>query len=341
MSELVLYKSIEEAGATANALASEKVFDEYKMRKASHTLRHQKLTLANFTEYLTQIGVVVTDNLFDSPSAWKGISYGLVDGYVKWMLLQGYSLSTVNQRLTWIKLYSSLANKAGYVSSEELLRIKAVKGYSVKEGRKLDTKRQESSIPTRVGYKKKEATPITKQQVEDILASLPNSPQGKRDKLMFLLFTELGMRVGELHSLEVSNFNIADGTLTFYREKVGIEQTHKLTNRLLEAAKDYITNHANGILWRGSIQGYGLTNNKLSIRAINKRIRLLGKKVGIANLSPHDLRHYWATLAARNGVAIDRLMQAGGWASYAMPLRYVQAETIANVGVVERLELVK
>ncbi|MBC8492724.1 MAG: site-specific integrase, partial [Chloroflexi bacterium] len=49
--------------------------------------------------------------------------------------------------------------------------------------------------------------------------------------------------------------------------------------------------------------------------------------------SAHDCRHYWATQAARSGTPIDRLQDAGGWSSPAMPLRYVEAAKIANEGV--------
>ena len=62
-------------------------------------------------------------------------------------------------------------------------------------------------------------------------------------------------------------------------------------------------------------------------------------------LSAHDLRHYWATRAARSGTPLDRLQDAGGWASPAtpalrraqrgasVPLRYVESAKIANQGV--------
>ena len=52
-----------------------------------------------------------------------------------------------------------------------------------------------------------------------------------------------------------------------------------------------------------------------------------------ALLGVHELRHIWATIAARSGTPIDRLMHAGGWTSYAMPLRYIEAGKIANEGV--------
>jgi len=53
----------------------------------------------------------------------------------------------------------------------------------------------------------------------------------------------------------------------------------------------------------------------------------------LIGLSAHDLRHYWATRAALNGTPLDRLQDAGGWSSPAMPLRYVENAKIANQGV--------
>jgi len=53
-------------------------------------------------------------------------------------------------------------------------------------------------------------------------------------------------------------------------------------------------------------------------------------------LSAHDCRHTWATLATRSGTPLDRLQDAGGWASPTMPLRYIEVAKIANQGV--RLE---
>jgi len=62
-------------------------------------------------------------------------------------------------------------------------------------------------------------------------------------------------------------------------------------------------------------------------------VRTLGLAISVHGLSARDCRHHWATQAARNGTPIDRLQDAGGWASPAMPLRYVEAARIANEGV--------
>ena len=68
--------------------------------------------------------------------------------------------------------------------------------------------------------------------------------------------------------------------------------------------------------------------------SINARIRLLGRLIGIKNLSPHALRHSWATEHAQRGVNVKDLQQAGGWSSPYMPLQYVQDSEIANEGLI-------
>jgi len=54
--------------------------------------------------------------------------------------------------------------------------------------------------------------------------------------------------------------------------------------------------------------------------------------VGLANLSPHDCRHYWATQWAGK-VDVLRLQEAGGWNSLAMPRRYVERARNVNEGM--------
>ena len=80
----------------------------------------------------------------------------------------------------------------------------------------------------------------------------------------------------------------------------------------------------------GSRKG-GKLGGTMSARAIAERVTtLLGKAVGIVGLSPHDLRHYWASTAAEHGTHPFALQEAGGWNSLEMPRRYVKRAQIAN-----------
>ena len=106
-----------------------------------------------------------------------------------------------------------------------------------------------------------------------------------------------------------------------------LEQDAPPIGPLLRAS---VSKNAGKVAWQaGELSHAGLT-----ARAITARVAYLGRKVlGIGGLSAHDLRHTWATLAARNGTPLDRLQDAGGWASLAMPMRYIEAARIANEGV--------
>jgi hypothetical protein len=90
------------------------------------------------------------DDLFRGPQAWRGISAGLVKGFVASQVKQGYAIASSNPRLATIKVYCQLAMDAGALTPLALARISLVKGYHHKEGRNVDRERAVS----RVGAKK-------------------------------------------------------------------------------------------------------------------------------------------------------------------------------------------
>jgi integrase len=328
------------AGQVANQAAAGGVFADYQSRKADNTTRRQAADLALFAEYLRAAGVT-PGNLQTDPEAWRGVTWGIVEGFTRWQIQNGYAVGSVNVRLATVKTYSQLAFKAGVIAPADYALIMTVKGYSHKESVRIDEKREAADLGTRKGAKKAAAVSLTKEQAARLLA-LPDTAQGRRDALLLALMLEHGLRVGEVARLAVTDFDLKAGELTFYRPKVDKTQTHKLTARSLKAAREYFEKDAPalGNLWRasaskrdGKAAAGTLTAQGMTERAITKRVSFLGEIVGAAGLSAHDLRHYWATRAARNGTPIDRLQDAGGWNSPAMPLRYVEAAKVANEGV--------
>jgi integrase len=215
----------------------------------------------------------------------------------------------------------------------ELVLIRAVKGYSHKEGVRLDRRREVS----RVGHKKAEAVTLSTKQAAALKAQPKDLPQGRRDALLMCLLLDHGLRCGEVARLTVENLDIDAGKLRFYRPKVDLVQVHRLSADTLAAARLYQQDAPDrGFLLRGSRKNGSLANSGMSEQSITARVLHLGREIGIEGLSAHDCRHYWATVAAANGTPLDRLQQAGGWTSPAMPLRYIEAAEVANQGV--RLE---
>lgn len=323
------------AGQIANQHAARQVFSDYRSRKAGNTVRRQDADLALFVEYLQDVGLSVGDFGAD-PLAWKGVTWGLVEGFVKWQLLKGYAMDSVNVRLSTVKTYAQLAFKSGVLAVSEYAMIRTVKGYSHKETKRVDEKRRGDGLETRRGAKKAHSVILTDEQAE-LLVSQPNTPKGKRDGLMMCLMLEHGLRVGEIAGLKVSDFDLHNKRLVFYRQKVDKTQTHRLTDKTLQVARAYFKiAPQEGSVWRrGERKGNsGLAEQGMTERAISKRVEMLGRTIGVESLSPHDLRHYWATNASRKGTPVKNLQEAGGWNSPAMPLHYIEAEQVANDGVI-------
>jgi integrase len=335
-------------GQVANEYAARNVFTDYLSRKADNTIRRQAADLARFVEFLDQVGeqaglqlgaaldnfaqavAAFPDGPFLDAEAWRGVTWGLVEGFRNWMVGQGDAVGSINVRLSTVKAYAKLATKAGVLSAEELAMIRTVAGYAHKEARRIDERR----VTSRRGNKKSAAVHITTRQAKK-LKSQPDTPQGRRDALLMCLLLDHGLRVGEVARLQVSDFDVKAGEMRFLRPKVDKVQTHKLsadTLRALHAWFDSGDAPRNNSVLRGSRKGGQLTNAGMSERSITDRVRVLGEQVGLEGLSAHDCRHYWATYWAKK-VDVLRLQEAGGWNSLAMPRSYVEESEIANEGM--------
>ena len=327
-------------GAAADHAARSGVFSDYQMRRAANTLRRQRDDLATFAEYLTEVQFYAevtghAEQLYHDAEAWGNITKGLIAGFVRWLLQNGYAVGTVNLKLSTVKQYAKLAFQAQALSAEQHALIRTVTGYQFKEHKQINEKRNADGVATRKGVKKAEAVSLDKAQVK-ALKTQPDTPQGRRDALLMCLLLDHGLRVGELAALEVTAFDLAAGLMIFDRPKVNKVQTHDLTPDTLRAVRAWFASGdapAAGKLLRGSRKGGRLTEVGMSERAITQRVADLGALIGVAGLSAHDLRHSWATRAARNKTDAFDLRDAGGWNSLAMPSRYVEAAKIANEGV--------
>lgn len=330
------------AAAAADSQAAGATFDDYRGRLDADTLRRQEADLALFAHFLAAVKAIPPQSapalgarLPIYPEAWANVTHGLLTAFLRWQLGEGYAIGSINVRLATVRRYCALAHGAGVIPAEAMALIRTVRGYSGRQARSIDAQRLRTATPTRLGAKKAAAHVLAPPQVR-ALKLQPDTPQGRRDALLICLLADLGLRVGELASLQVGALDAARGSLTFYREKVHTTQTHQLSADAQAAAQAYMAADApaSGPLLRGSRKNGELWGT-MSTRAIRERVAILGERIGIAGLSPHDLRHTWATRAARGKSDPFALRDAGGWSSLAMPSRYVESNAVAN----ERIEL--
>ncbi len=320
-------------GDVANEVAARHVFGDYQSRKPQSTLTAQRNDLRLFGQYLGEAGMQ-TDNLFTTPAAWAGITWGLIEGFKRWSLQQGYAIASINRALSTIKLYVKLAFQAGVLAEGEQRKIKSISGYRGSEGRNIDEKRPITRIP-RINAKKSTITHIGKAQARELKQQGNDTPVARRNTLIMCLLLDHGLRVSEVVDLNVSDFHVSDGTFSFYRHKTDRVQQHTMSSATLNAARAYFRNDALAVgpLLRASLKNGELDKSGMSAQALNALVGKLGRAAGLARLSPHDCRHFWASAALRNGSDLASLQHAGGWASPAMPLRYAEERAIANEGI--------
>jgi integrase len=263
------------------------------------------------------------------PGAWHGVTWGLVEGFVRWLLNQGYSVASINNRLSAVKVYARLATRAGAIPAEEHALIREVRGYGETEGKRVDERRPKR----RVGYKKDEALVLTAEQARLLKTQYTSTPQGIRDRLLICLLLDLGLRASEVAALRVEDF-AEPGYITVYRQKTDSVDRMELTADILKALAAYAPyQRKEGLLLRGSRKTEELTEQNMSVRAIGSRVKILGRDIlGLWELSPHDLRHTWATRAAKNSDPFT-LRDAGGWTNMQTPGRYVERAKVVNEGI--------
>ncbi len=359
--------SIIHAGETANRAAANYLFADYRQRRAAKTIRTQAAALLLWVQYLAEAGAVDellveseawATSYFDDeeladllpyaqsrqsslpiiygahycqhvPRAWQGVTWGLVEGFVKWLLNQGYSVASVNNRLSAVKVYTRLAAKAGIIPPTEQALIREVRGYGHSEGKRVDEVREQ----TRVGHKKEEAIVLTAVQARQLKAQHLPTPQGIRDRLLLCLLLDLGLRASEVAGLQVEDL-AEPGYMTVYRQKTDTTDRMELTADILTALTAYQKfMRKSGPLLRGSRKNAKLTNQVMSVRAVGARVKILGRNIlSIWELSPHDLRHTWATRAAKGSNPFV-LRDAGGWTNMQTPSRYVKRSKVVNEGI--------
>ena len=161
--------------------------------------------------------------------------------------------------------------------------------------------------------KKKQHLPqvLTKEEVEKLLRS-PNTGQvlGLRDRAMLELMYATGLRISEIINLKLADLHLTMGTLQTlgkgHKERivpVG-DEAIKWVNRYLEEARPKLLKQK-----RSNYLFLNFHGNNLTRQGVWKNLKAEVRKAGIQkNITPHTLRHSFATHILENGADL-RIVQ--------------------------------
>jgi len=314
-------------------------FSRYQKKLAKNTRERHKTDLKQFNAFLLELGHenCSVERLMNDAEAWRYVTHGLIEFFKEWLLNQGYAIGTVNVRIGVVRKYTSLACDAGTITVEEHALIqKLAKPISPNEAINIDNER----AVIRKGYKKAVAVPFTSEEVNLLISEHPDTPIGARDAFLMALLFRMILRCGEVAKLSLENYNRRTGELKFYRPKVKITTNLKLPPDIKALADKYfavckpddpVRNPTRCLLMGSNNKGQVLYT--MQERSITRRVEVLCERIlGIEGASAHDGRHSGTTELVKGKTDIKTVMEIGGWKTPAMPLKYVNAQKIANEG---------
>jgi integrase/recombinase XerC len=162
--------------------------------------------------------------------------------------------------------------------------------------------------------------------------ALVEAPDGEkvlpsRDKAMWEMLYGGGLRVSELCSLEVSGVDMAQGTVRIWG-KGNKERLCPIHQAALDALKNWLFHRAQLLDKRKKHSSALFLNNRggrLSVRSVHRLLRAYLQRLGLhAQLSPHSLRHSYATHLLAGGADIRVIQELLGHASLSTTQRYTQ-----------------
>lgn len=173
---------------------------------------------------------------------------------------------------------------------------------------------------------------IGREQAEAILAVIPKAQE--RDRLLFRLLLETGMRIGEALHLYVEDLDLTrDDEHVRVRGKGGQRRTLLLDDpRLVTQLRTYLahTGYHHGLLFRAQKNGDG---QPLRYQSVQERWARYCQQAGIA-CTLHQLRHTHATELVNEGVSLNTIRKRLGHKHVQTTLRYAeQSDATADAEV--------
>jgi len=164
----------------------------------------------------------------------------------------------------------------------------------------------------------------------DEVFSLMDAPkedtfQATRDKAILELLYSSGLRVSELTALDINDFNIKE-SLVRVKGKGKKERILPIGSKAIEAMKNYLPER---ILLKKKSPALFLNNRggRLTQRSIRRIVVKYGRMIALKGyLSPHALRHTFATHLLHGGADLRSIQELLGHSSLSTTQKYTHVD---------------
>lgn len=167
---------------------------------------------------------------------------------------------------------------------------------------------------------KKIPTVLTNQEIKDLLKNIDNI----RNKLIIEFIFSTGVRISECMIMKINDLDFNE-----YTGKVNSGKGNK--DRLIILSKNWVENYKKYLKERKISSEYLFSNSQgkpLSVDTVQKFLKIASLKAGInKKVSPHTLRHSFATSLLENDVNIRYIQQLLGHSNLNTTQIYTKVNT--------------
>jgi integrase/recombinase XerD len=260
---------------------------------AWRTIVNYTIDLKQFFRYLESEGIEHVDQ----------IDRNTIHGFLEVLRQEGYKGSSIGRKLGTVKVYCQFLTIRGYIPSDPTKKMK--------------------------GPKPAETLPrhLTEEEVEAVLAQADgDDPYDVRNRAALELLYSGGLRIGELTNLHINDVNLKEASVTVRQGKgkkdrlvpIGERAVEMVTRYLTESRPTFSDGHPNRPFLFLNRRGHALDHH-----GVRNALTQYAKAAEIKKrVTPHMLRHSFATHLIRNGANLRALQQMLGHASIQTTQRY-------------------
>ncbi len=280
---------------------------------SAHTLRNYLSDISQFHEYL--LGVFKKDAL--SSEDLRKVDHIIIRGFLSSMFEKGLSKTSVARKISAIRTFFNYMCREGTLVNNP--------------GKMVSTPKRGKTLPRFLSV--------------DEANRLMGSPAGSdimsaRDRAILETFYSAGLRIGEIVAIDLEDLNLSEGLIKV-KGKGRKERIVPVGEKAITAIKDYLANSkltskifpplekgGEGGFETGlsGEKGYPLFLNKygkrITTRSVHRIVVKYKKLSGLWDITPHSIRHSFATHLLEGGADLRSVQEMLGHASLSTTQRY-------------------
>lgn len=288
------------------------ILEKYQIYLLTVKQKEEKTTVSSYIEDIYKYLEYMENNKIKTA---LDIEYQNITNYLKYLDNNNYETSSIIRKIVSIKLFHK------YLSEE----------YKIKDiSSKIINPRLRRKLPNI----------LTIEEVDNLLDIKLNTPFDYRNKAMLELIYSSGLRVSELVDLKLNNIDLDNGYVRCLG-KGKKERIIPIGEIAIEYLKKYINEYRNSMKKGYYTENVFLNNHGKNItrQGFFLIIKNIAKEKNIdKNITPHMLRHSFATHLLNNGANLRTIQEMLGHSSITTTQIYTN---VSNDIIKENYELYK